>query len=176
MKPTILKIIGSFCKIFIYFIDKLITMVEEKIKDGTEEEINVKSDFIEVIKYLFSQIWLQFISMHITYLADSLASDVIKENINTYSNVMNTEFVKMTRLEYLLQIANTKLPVSEIDELFKGKECLADISQSILKNNIWKYLSNYQFDNNDRKKVCNLLQFSIKDILVEEQKLIENVR
>ena len=176
MFRAILKIIGSFCKIFIYFIDKLITMVEEKIKDGTEEEINVKSDFIEVIKYLFSQIWLQFISMHITYLADSLASDVIKENINTYSNVMNTEFVKMTRLEYLLQIANTKLPVSEIDELFKGKECLADISQSILKNNIWKYLSNYQFDNNDRKKVCNLLQFSIKDILVEEQKLIENVR
>ena len=167
-----LKIIGSFCEMFIYLVDKLISMVEEKIKDGTEEEIHAKSDFIEVIKYLFSQVWFQFISVNITVLANSLGSDVIKENINTYSNVMNTEFVKMTRLEYLLRIANTRLPVSEINDLFKGKECLADISQSILKYNISRYLSSYQFDDNDRRKVCTILEFNIKDILIEEQRLI----
>mgnify|MGYP001086291022 FL=1 len=172
MFRAVLKIIGSFCELFIYVVDKLINMVEEKIKDGTEEEINAKSDFIDVIKYLFSQIWFQFISMNITCLSNSLASDVIKENINTYSNVMNTEFVKMTRMEYLLRIANTRLPVSEINELFKGKDCLADISQNILKYNISRYLSSYQFDDNDRRKVCTLLGFNIKDVLIEEQRLI----
>lgn len=172
MFRAVLKIVGSFCDLFIYLVDKLISMVEEKIKDGTEEEIHAKSDFIEVIKYLFAQIWFQFISVNITCLANSLGSDVLKENINTYSNIMNTEFVKMTRLEYLLRIANTRLPVSEINELFNGKECLADISQSILKYNISEYLSSYQFDENDRRKVCSLLGFNIKDILIEEQKLI----
>ncbi len=56
----------------------------------------LKVIIIEVIKFLFSQIWFQFISTNITYLSNSLASDVIKENINTYSNIMNSEFVKMT--------------------------------------------------------------------------------
>lgn len=172
MFRAVLKIIGSFCELFIYVVDKLINMVEEKIKDGTEEDIHVKSDFIEVIKYLFSRIWFQFISVNITCLANSLGSDVIKENINTYSDVMNTEFVKMTRLEYLLRIANTRLPVSEINELFKGKDCLAEVSQSILKYNISRYLSSYQFDDYDRRKVCTILKFKIKDILIEEQKLI----
>lgn len=172
MFRAVLKIIGSFCELFIYVVDKLINMVEEKIKDGTEEDIHVKSDFIEVIKYLFSRIWFQFISVNITCLANNLGSDVIKENINTYSDVMNTEFVKMTRLEYLLRIANTRLPVSEVNELFKGKDCLAEVSQSILKYNISRYLSSYQFDDNDRRKVCTILEFKIKDILIEEQRLI----
>lgn len=172
MFRAVLKIIGSFCELFIYVVDKLINMVEEKIKDGTEEDIHVKSDFIEVIKYLFSRIWFQFISVNISCLANSLGSDVIKENINTYSDVMNTEFVKMTRLEYLLRIANTRLPVSEINELFKGKDCLAEVSQSILKYNISRYLSSYQFDDNDRRKVCTILKFKIKDVLIEEQRMI----
>jgi len=156
MFRSVLKIVGSFCKLFVYLVDKLISMVEDKIKDGTEEEIHAKSDFIEVIKFLFSQVWFQFISM----------------NINTYSNIMNTEFVKMTQLEYLLRTANTRLPISEINELFKGKNCLDDISQNILKNNIYRYLSSYQFDDNDRRKVCSILEFNIKDVLIEEQRLI----
>ncbi len=81
-----LKIIGSFCGLSVYLIDKLISMEEDKMKDGTEEEIHVLSDFIEVIKFLFSQIWFQFISMDIAFLANRLGSDVIKENINTYSD------------------------------------------------------------------------------------------
>lgn len=172
MFKAVLKIVGSFCEMFVYLVNKLINMVDEKIKDGTEEEIHAKSDFIEVIKYLFSQIWFQFISVNISALANSLGSDVIKENINTYSNVMETEFVKMTRLEYLLRVANTRLPVSDINELFKGKDCLSDISKNILKYNISRYLSSYQFDDNDRRKVCTILDFNIKDILIDEQKLI----
>ncbi len=172
MFRAVLKIVGSFCEMFVYLVNKLINMVDEKIKDGTEEEIHAKSDFIEVIKYLFSQIWFQFTSVNISALANSLGSDVIKENINTYSNVMETEFVKMTRLEYLLRVANTRLPVSDINELFKGKDCLSDISKNILKYNISRYLSSYQFDDNDRRKVCTILGFNIKDILIDEQKLI----
>ncbi len=71
-----------------------------------------------------------------------------------------------------MRIANTRLPISDIKELLKGKDCLADISQNILKSNISRYLSSYQFDDNDRRKVCTLLGFNIKDVLIEEQKLI----
>ena len=78
----------------------------------------------------------------------------------------------MTRVEYLIRIAATHLPVSDIKDLYSGKNCLEDISQNIFKNNIYRYLSNYQFDNKDRQAVCSLLEFSIKDILLDEQKLI----
>ena len=71
-----------------------------------------------------------------------------------------------------MRIANTRLPISYIKELLKGKDCLADISQNILKSNISRYLSSYQFDDNDRRKVCTLLGFNIKDVLIEKQKLI----
>lgn len=45
---------------------------------------------------------------------------------------------------------------------------VVDMSQSILKNNISGYLSSYQLDDNDRRKVCTLLGFNIKDMLIEK--------
>ena len=172
MFKSVSKVLGSFCNYSTYTVDKLIEMLEEKIKDGDEETIQAKSDFIQTVKMLISEIWLQFVSANITALAFGLESEDIKENINDYCLKNQTDLVRMTRVEYLIRIAATHLPVSDIKDLYSGKNCLEDISQNIFKNNIYRYLSNYQFDNKDRQAVCSLLEFSIKDILLDEQKLI----
>ena len=77
----------------------------------------------------------------------------------------------LPRLEYLIRISSIKLPVDEINALFKGKECLSEISQNILKNNIYNYLISFQYDAQDRRKVCNALEFNSKEILIQESKI-----
>lgn len=172
MFKSIAKVLGSFCNFSMYTVDKLIEMVEEKIKDGDEESIKAKSDFIQVVKMLISEIWLHFVSMNVTALAYGLEAEDIKENINEYCFNNATDLVKMARVEYLIRTAGVHLPVSDIKDLYSGKDCLEDVSQSIFKNNIYRYLSSYQFDNKDRQVVCSLLGFNIKNILLDEQKLI----
>lgn len=171
MFKSVTKVIGSFCNYSMYTVDKLIDMLEDKIKDGDEETIAAKSDFVEAIKFLLAEIWLQFISANISGLACSLECDDIKENLESYCQSNSIDIVKMTRVEYLIRIAATKLPVTEIKELYYGKNCIEDIYQNIFKNNIYRYLSSYQFDGKDRQAVCSILGFNIKDVLLEEQKL-----
>lgn len=79
-------------------------------------------------------------------MASSLDSDILKENIASYCEKYNSEFVKMARVEYLIRVSSTKLPVNDIIALFKGKERLSEISQRILKDNIYRYLTSYQYD------------------------------
>lgn len=172
MFKSVTKVLGSFCNYSTYTVDKLIDMLEEKIKDGDEETIQAKSDFIQAVKILISEIWLQFVSANVTALSFGLESEDIKENINDYCLKNQTDLVKMTRVEYLIRIASTHLPVSDIRDLYSGKNCLEEVSQNIFKNNIYRYLSNYQFDNKDRQAICSLLGFNIKNILLDEQKLI----
>lgn len=172
MFKSVTKVLGSFCNYYTYTVDKLIDMLEEKIKDGDEETIQAKSDFIQAVKMLISEIWLQFVSANVTALSFGLESEDIKENINDYCLKNQTDLVKMTRVEYLIRIASTHLPVSDIRDLYSGKNCLEEVSQNIFKNNIYRYLSNYQFDNKDRQTICSLLGFNIKNILLDEQKLI----
>ena len=172
MFKSVTKVLGSFCNYSTYTVDKLIDMLEEKIKDGDEETIQAKSDFIQTVKMLISEIWLQFVSANVTALSFGLESEDIKENINDYCLKSQTDLVKMTRVEYLIRIASTHLPVSDIRDLYIGKNCLEEVSQNIFKNNIYRYLSNYQFDNKDRQAICSLLGFNIKNILLDEQKLI----
>ena len=76
----------------------------------------------------------------------------------------------MARLEYLIRISLEKLPVDEIDKLFKGKDCLSQISKIIMKDNIYKYLSTFKYDVRDRQRVCSTLSFKSKDLFIQEQK------
>ena len=63
------------------------------------------------------------------------------------------------------------LPVEEINALFKGRESLSEVSKSILKDNVYKYLTSFQYDARDRQMVCATLGFSNKDLLIQERKL-----
>ncbi len=72
----------------------------------------------------------------------------------------------------MIRIATTRLPVTEIKALFNRKRAIEHTSQNILKNNIYMYLSSYQFDSKDRQAICSILGFNMKDVLLEEQKLL----
>ena len=172
MFKSVVKIIGSFCSVPMFVVEKLIEMLEKKIEEGDEESIEIKKDFVDLIKYTFAEIWTQFVSANIMALSGSLECDSLKENMDNYCANNNTDFVKMTRVEFLIRIASTRLPVTEIDKLFNGKHSIDNASQNLMKNNIYRYLSNYQYNNDDRRAVCSLLGFNIKDVLVEEQKRI----
>lgn len=168
---SVSKIIGSLCNFSMYMVDKLIQMIEEKIKEGDEEDIEFKSQFTEAIKAAFAQILFAFIEANLMGLAGSIDSDTLRENIAAYCTTHDSEFVKMARLEYLIRISSIKLPVAEINALFTGKGCLSEISQNILKDNIYRYLTSYQYDVHDRQAVCSVLGFSSKDLLIQERKL-----
>lgn len=146
-------------------------MMEEKIKEGDEKEFKLKSKYTEVIKATFVEILFTFIEANLTGVASSLDSDILKENIASYCEKYNSEFVKMARVEYLIRVSSTKLPVNDIIALFKGKERLSEISQRILKDNIYRYLTSYQYDVKDRQMVCSHLGFNTKNLLIQEQKL-----
>lgn len=165
---SVSKIIGSLCNFAMYMVDNIINMVEKKIEEGNEEDI--ESQFTEVIKASFAEILYAFIEANLMGMAGSLSSDILKENIASYCGAHNTEFAKMAQLEYLIRISSTKLPVKEINELFKGKDCLSEISQHVLKDNIYRYLSSYQYDANDRMAVCATLGFNNKTLLIQEKK------
>lgn len=77
----------------------------------------------------------------------------------------------MARIEYLIRISSIKFPVNEINASFTGKGCLSEISQNILKDNIYRYLTSYQYDVQDRQAVCSILGFNSKDLLIQERKL-----
>lgn len=166
------KIIGSFCSFSKYMVERLIDLIEIKIEEGDEKYIKAKSEFPQVIRYLFSEILQEFIGENISWIANDLSCDIIKPNIDVYTDNNSKDLVRMTRLEYLMRISQTKLPVDDIKQLFEGKNALDAFSQSIMKNNISRFLVNYQFDRNDKKKVCSILKFNIKDVLVEENKFM----
>lgn len=168
---SVSKVIGSLCNFSMYMVDKLIQMIEEKIKEGDEEDIKFKSEFTEAIKASFAHILFTFIEANLTGVAGSLDSDILKENIASYCDMHNSEFVKMAKLEYLIRISSIRLPVDEINILFKGKERLSEISQNILKDNIYKYLTSFQYDVKDRQMVCATLGFSSKELLIQERKV-----
>ncbi len=170
MFKSAIKTIGAFFGFSKYLGSKLIEMHEEKIKEGDEDAIEIQQDFIDFVKKMFADLWSQFVSANILGLAASFECDAIKENIANYSVKNHTDFVRMTRVEFLLRIANTRLPVEEINDLYKGKDSLEEISKIIMKNNIYRYLSSYQFNNDDRKAICDTLEFNIKDVLIEEHK------
>lgn len=165
------KTIGAFFGFSKYSGTKLIEFFDEKIKEGTEDIKEGKREIISLVKEMFAEVWTQFVSANITGLAACLECDSLKENVANYCMRNNTDFVKMTRVEFLLRIANTRLPVREIEELYNGRDSLEDISKLIMKYNIYRYLSSYQFNDNDRRVVCSTLGFNIKDVLIEEKKL-----
>ena len=166
------KVIGAMCGFSMYMVDNIITMLEEKIKEDEDNAIGIKSKFVEAIKQTFGEVIYQFVSANVLGLAVSLDCDILKENIDAYCTTHNNEFVKMVRAEYLIRISSTRLPVDEISKLYKNKDGLGKISQGIFRDNVYRYLTNYQYDSKDRETICSILGFDSKALLIQEQKAI----
>ena len=146
-----------------------ISLKKEKAKED-QEEIAAKSQFKMKINEFLSQFWGAFVGATVCNLGYSLQSDRIVDEIIDVRTEKNCTFFRMASIDYLIRTQNGHLPVKDIEECIKGKNKLDTFSRSILSQNVAVYLRNYQYDVNDKKAVCSLLNFNIKDIFIDEQK------
>lgn len=163
------KVMGAVLDFSTFLINKIIQILEEKLEEN--KRIKIKSEFIAEVKKVFGEFYYELISAIINMLALSLENETIKDIFDKYCREQYSDFVRMVRLEYLIRISGTRLPVNEIKLLFVGKEKLEKFSQSIMKQNIYYYLCDYPYNKSDKQSVCSLLGFSIGNVLIEEQKL-----
>lgn len=163
------KIIGGFCEFSQILVEKVIGLVLEKIQSEEDTDIETETEIIQLIKRMITEIWFGCVRIIITLIGKCLECDIITDNINNYVSEHMDEFTRMIRLEYLLETMS-RLPVQEIEMMYKGKNKMGLISQNIMKNNIYWYLSNYQYNVRDKQTICSVLGFNIKDVTIEEKK------
>ena len=169
MYDSSMKLMGALYDSLNGMIDTIIEIVDEKAKED-KEEIAAKSQFKMKINEFLSQFWAAFVGVTVCNLGYSLQSDRIVDEIIDVRAEKNCIFFQMTSIDYLIRTQNGHLPVKDIEECTKGKNKLDTFSLSILSQNIATYLKNYQYNINDKKAVCSLLKFNIKDIFIDEQK------
>lgn len=169
MYDSSIKLIGALYHSMNGMLDTIIEIVDEKAKED-KKEIVVKSEFKRKINEFLSQFWKAFIGITVSNLGYSLQSDRIKDEIIDVRAEKKCTFFQMTSIDYLIRTQNGRLPVKDIEECIKGKNKLDSFSLGILSQNIAFYLKNYQYNENDKKAVCSLLKFNIKDMFIDEQK------
>lgn len=169
MYDSSMKLMGALYESLNGMIDTIIEIVDEKAKED-QEEIAAKSQFKMKINEFLSQFWGAFVGATVCNLGYSLQSDRIVDEIIDVRTEKNCTFFRMASIDYSIRTQNGHLPVKDIEECIKGKNKLDTFSCSILSQNVAVYLRNYQYDVNDKKAVCSLLNFNIKDIFIDEQK------
>lgn len=169
MTKSSLKSIGMLCDCTRMLIDGFILSIDEKIKDEDEEILKIKSSFKQQVKGLLSNFWLQFISVNVSHLSFCLQCDRLDKEMAEYQELINSKFFDMVRIEYLIRISNGPLPVKELQNLYSGKNKLDAFSKKVLKQNIYGYLSNVQYDERDKQTVCSIVGFKIKDMRIDEK-------
>lgn len=165
-----LKIVGAFCSLYGYVVEGLQRVIEEKIRDGSDEDLAPSSEICRMIKEEFATILSVFLEIDFTAAAESIESEMLRDDVAKYRELHGTEFVRMAELEYLIRISDVRLPVRKIRELFAGKNKLDNFSQGILKNKIYAYLTSFQYDRNDRQSVCSILGFNYRDVTIRGDK------
>lgn len=169
MYNSSMKLMGALYESLNGMIDSIIEIVDEQAKED-KEEIAAKSQFKMKINEFLSKFWGAFVGITVCNLGYSLQTDRIVDEIMDVKAEKNCIFFVMTSIDYLIRTQNGRLPVKEIEECIKGKNKLDAFSLSILSQNVATYLRNYQYNVNDKKAVCSLFNFSIKDIFIDEQK------
>lgn len=169
MYNSSMKLMGALYESLNGMIDTIIEIVDEKAKEDNEE-IAAKSQFKVKINEFLSQFWGTFVGVTVCNLGYSLQSDRIVDEIIDVRAEKNCTFFQMVSIDYLIRTQNGHLPVKDIEECIKGKNKLDAFSLGILSQNVAVYLKNYQYNVNDKKAVCSLFEFNIKDIYLDEQK------
>lgn len=169
MYGSSMKLMGALYDSLNGMIDTFIEIVDEKAREN-KEEISAKSQLKMKINEFLSKFWGTFVGVTVCNLGYSLQTDRIADEIMDIKAEKNCTFFVMTSIDYLIRTQNGRLPVKEIEECIKGKNKLDAFSRSILSQNVATYLKNYQYNVNDKKAVCSLLNFPIKDIFIDEQK------
>ncbi len=170
MGSSNLKLIGFLCNRVSAETDKIIEIVEKKVKEGKEEKIPEKDALLSLIKDYVSILWSEFIEIIVDNLAYCWECDLLENDIIAYKERMQSAFFDMVNVEFKLRITDDKLPVDDIERCLTGKRKLGSFSKNIMKNIVASYLSSYQYDSKDKERVCNLLEFNYKKLYIEDQK------
>ena len=169
MYDSSMKLMGTLYYSLNGMIDTIVEIIDERAKEDNKE-IEAKSQFKMKINEFLSRFWGAFVGITVNNLGYSLQSDRIVDEIMDVRNEKNCTFFQMTSIDYLIRTQNGHLPVKDIEECIKGKNKLDAFSLNVLSQNVAAYLKNYQYNANDKKAVCSLLNFNIKDIFIDEQK------
>ena len=169
MYEASMKLMGALYYSLEGMADTIIEIVDEKAKED-DEEIAAKSQFKQKIQEFLSQFWSAFVSVNVSNLGYSLQSDRIVDEVLDVKSRKQCTFFRLVCIDYLIRTQNGHLPVKEIEECLRGKNKIDIFSKNILSNNVASFLKNYQFNIGEKKAVCSLLEFNIKDILLDEQK------
>jgi len=164
-----LKLIGAFYYVINETLDTIIRIVDKRAKENKEEVI-LKNEFKQKINDFLSQFWSKFIYFQLVYLGFNLQSDRISNEILDIRKKTECTFFKLMSIDYLIRTQNGRLPVDDIKDSVKGKNKLDSFSLNILKQDVASFLKNYQYNEKDKQKVCDLLRFNIRNIFIEEQK------
>ncbi len=170
MYQSHLKTLGYLCQEVGKMTNEIISFVEDEIKNDSDESKRTKNNMIQAINVFISKFWCMLLGSANTYMAYSLENERLNEDIGIYNSDISSDAFKMIYVEYLIRISKVTLPVTEINSCFQGKNKMDVLSRYVLKSNIAKYLTSYQYDVNDKKAICSLLEFDINKVLLEEHK------
>lgn len=165
-----LKLIGFWCERISLEIDKIIGILEKKIKEEGKQEIPEKDNLLTLIRNYMGLLWSEFIEINVDNLAGCLECDLLEQDIIDFKEKKQSDFFDMVAIEYKLRVYDGHLPVSDIEKCFNGKKKLGSFSQNILKHIIAMYLTTYQYDNKEKEQVCSLLGFNYKKLFIEGKK------
>lgn len=176
MYDTSIKLMGVLYDSLNDMIDTIIGIVDERSKED-KDEIVARSQFKQKTNEFLRQFWAAFVSLNVSNLSFSLQSDRIADEILDFRDEKKCTFFDLTSIDYFIRTQNGHLPVKDIEKCVKGKNKLDGFSLKVLSQNVSFFLKNYQYDEKDKKVVCSLLNFNIKDVFIEEQKIkaIKNI-
>lgn len=176
MYDTSIKLMGVLYDSLNDMIDTIIGIVDERSKED-KDEIVARSQFKQKTNEFLRQFWAAFVSLNVSNLSFSLQSDRIADEILDFRDEKKCTFFDLTSIDYFIRTQNGHLPVKDIEKCVKGKNKLDGFSLKVLSQNVSFFLKNYQYDEKDKKAVCSLLNFNIKDVFIEEQKIkaIKNI-
>lgn len=172
MGASNLKLIGFLCDMVSIETDKIIELVETRAKMEAEDGQLNKQALIQLISDYIGILWTQFIEINVDNLAICLDCDLLKDDVLQYKTKMDSNFFDMVYIEYLLEISDGRLPVTEIKNSITGKKKMDSFSRKILEHIIAGYLMNNQYDQNDKASVCEMLHFDYKKMYIEEKKRV----
>ena len=144
--------------------------IHEKAKEN-QEEIAARSEFKRKINEFLSRFWASYVGITVSNLGYSLQSDRIVDEIMAVRSEKKCIFFQLASIDYLIRTQNGHLPVKDIEACVKGKDKLDAYSLRILSQNVAMHLRNYQYNVSEKKAVCSLLNFNIKDVFIDEQKI-----
>lgn len=145
---------------------KILKLTEEEQVEKSSSPL-IKTGFIKSLRNYLYRLLTAFTKANVYLMATWFDNDRITKEILDFNNELNSDFFKMVSVEFLINTGRGRLPTSEIKKYFKSKEKIGVFSQHVLREIIQENLYSFQFEAHDKQTVCDLLNFDIKNYVVD---------